>query len=52
MEKWITEPEKMQPVSAAEKWGVPAIECTGALAEWFGLKPNELLWFADLNPTS
>jgi RNA-directed DNA polymerase len=48
MEKWLTEPEKMQPVSAAEKWGVPAIECTGALAEWFGLKLNELLWFADL----
>lgn len=48
VEKWLTEPEKMQPVRAAEKWGVPAIECTGGLAEWFGLKLNELLWFADL----
>jgi hypothetical protein len=38
----------MRPVSAAENWGVPAIESIGALAEWFGLTLSELLWFADL----
>ena len=38
----------MQPVSAAENWGVPAIESIGALAEWLGLEPSALLWFADL----
>lgn len=48
VERWLTEPQKMQPVSAAEYWGVPAIESIGALAEWLGLKPTELLWFADL----
>lgn len=48
VERWLTEPQKMQPVPAAENWGVPGIESTGALAEWLGLKPSELLWFADL----
>ena len=38
----------MQPVAAAVGWGVPAIESTGALAQWLGLTPSELLWFADL----
>jgi RNA-directed DNA polymerase len=46
--QWLTEPQKMQPVSAAESWGVPAIESIGALADWFGLTVSELLWFADL----
>jgi RNA-directed DNA polymerase len=48
VEQWLTEPQKMQPVSAAENWDVPAIESIGVLAEWLGLKPSELLWFADL----
>jgi RNA-directed DNA polymerase len=48
LERWLTEPQKMQPVSAAENWGVPAIESIGALADWLGLTSSELLWFADL----
>lgn len=45
---WTTEPQKMQPVTAAESWNLPAIESVGALAEWFGVTVNELEWFADL----
>jgi RNA-directed DNA polymerase len=48
VKQWLTGPQKMQPVSAAENWGLPAIESVGALAEWFAVKPSELLWFADL----
>jgi RNA-directed DNA polymerase len=48
VQRWLNEPQKMQPVSAAENWGVPAIESVGELAEWLGLSPSELLWFADL----
>jgi RNA-directed DNA polymerase len=48
VQHWLSGPEKMQPVSAAANWEVPAIESVGALAAWFGLKLNELLWFADL----
>jgi RNA-directed DNA polymerase len=28
-------------------WGVPALPTPGALAEWLGLTPRELDWFAD-----
>ena len=38
----------MQPVAAAETCPVPAIESVAALAEWLGVDPNELDWFADL----
>ena len=48
VEKWLTEPQRMQPVGAAEKWDVPSVESVGALAEWLGLKTGELEWFADL----
>lgn len=48
VERWLTEPQKMQPVSAAENWDVPVIESVGALGEWLGLDLNQLLWFADL----
>src|SRR5215469_701040 len=48
VERWLTDPQKMQPISAAENWAVPAIESIGALAEWLALTPSELLWFADL----
>jgi RNA-directed DNA polymerase len=44
----LTEPQQMQPVAAAKMWDVPAIESFGALAEWLGLTPSELQWFADL----
>lgn len=48
IQRWLTEPQQMQPVAAAESWGVPAIESIGALADWLGLTPGELEWFADL----
>ncbi len=48
IEHWLTEPQQMQPVAAAEMWGVPAIESVGALADWLNLAPGELQWFADL----
>jgi len=48
VERWLTEPQQMQPVAAAEPWPIPAIESIGALAEWFHLTPGELDWFADL----
>lgn len=48
VDQWLFEPQQMQPVAAAETWTVPAIESVGALADWLGLGPNELDWFADL----
>src|SRR5579863_6586178 len=48
VERWLNEPQQMQPVAAAGTWPIPAIESIGALAEWFGLTPGELDWFADL----
>ncbi len=46
--RWINQPQQMQPVAAAAAWNVPTIESVGALADWFHLTPDELLWFADL----
>ncbi len=46
--QWLTEPQQMQPVAAAEAWDVPVIESAGALADWLLLTPGELEWFADL----
>ena len=46
--QWLIEPQRMQPVAAAENWGIPEIESPGALAEWFGISTIELLWFSDL----
>jgi RNA-directed DNA polymerase len=48
VEQWLTEPHQMQPVAAAQTWAVPAIESSGALADWFQVSPGELEWFADL----
>src|SRR4029077_14221232 len=48
VEQWLPEPQQMQPVAAAETWNIPAIESTGALADWLGLEALELKWFADL----
>ena len=48
IKQWLTEPQPMQPVKAAEGWDLPAIESVGALAEWFGATVGELEWFADL----
>jgi len=48
VEHWLAVPQQMQPVDAAKAWDIPAIESAGALAEWLGLNPNQLRWFADL----
>jgi len=45
---WLLDPQRMQPVTAAEGWPVPPIETVGALADWLQLKPGDLEWFADL----
>src|SRR5262245_33055094 len=46
--QWLNEPQRMQPIAAAEKWDLPVIESAGALADWLQLTPGELEWFADL----
>lgn len=46
--RWIAEPMRMRPASAALGWGVPAIATTGELAAWLGLDLGELDWCADL----
>jgi RNA-directed DNA polymerase len=46
--EWLNEPQRMQPVGAAARWGVPAIESVGALAEWLVIEIADLLWLADL----
>ncbi len=48
VDTWLTEPQQMQPVAAAEAWDLPAIDSVGDLASWFGLEVGELRWFADL----
>jgi RNA-directed DNA polymerase len=48
VEQWLTEPQQMQPVAAAEAWAVPVIESAAELADWLVLDPGELEWFADL----
>jgi RNA-directed DNA polymerase len=46
--EWLTDPQRMKPVAAARSWDIPAIESAGDLADWLGLDPGELRWFADL----
>jgi RNA-directed DNA polymerase len=48
VQQWLTEPQQMQPVAAAEAWTVPAIESAAELADWLQLEAGELEWFADL----
>jgi RNA-directed DNA polymerase len=48
VQRWLTKPQQMQPVAAAQSWDVPVIESAGALADWLLLTPGELEWFADL----
>jgi hypothetical protein len=44
---YLTGPQPMQPVPAAARWEIPAIQSVGALAAWLELTPAELDWFAD-----
>jgi len=46
--RWLNEPQLMQPVAVAATWDIPPIESVGALADWFKVTPDALLWFADL----
>lgn len=46
--EWLSEPQRMEPVPAAERWNLPPIDSPGALAEWLGITPADLEWFADL----
>jgi RNA-directed DNA polymerase len=46
--QWLTEPQRMQPVPAAQRWNLPIIETVVDLADWLCLYPAELEWFADL----
>ncbi len=46
--EWLTEPQRMQPVAAAEGWDLPAITSISDLSAWLELDPAELDWFADL----
>jgi RNA-directed DNA polymerase len=46
--EWLIEPQRMQPVAAAQQWDLPVIETVGDLASWLSLHPGELEWFADL----
>ncbi len=43
---WTTPAMALQP-GAPAGWGVPALPTAGALADWLGLSPAELDWFAD-----
>lgn len=45
---WSDTRPTMQPIAAASAWKLPAIETPGDLAQWLGLDPGELRWFADL----
>jgi RNA-directed DNA polymerase len=45
---WSTEASRMQPVSAAAAWKVPALETVGALADWLGVTVEALAWYADV----
>ncbi|WP_321476409.1 reverse transcriptase family protein [uncultured Paludibaculum sp.] len=45
---WLTEPQRMLPAKAALQWGLPEIVTAGDLAEWLGIRTDELDWFADL----
>ena len=48
VDEWLTESQRMRPVSAAAGWLIPPIETVGALADWFQLNLGDLEWFADL----
>jgi RNA-directed DNA polymerase len=49
IDRWLTEPPRMQPVPAAALWEIPPIETFAALADWLQLSVSDLEWFADLH---
>jgi hypothetical protein len=48
VKQWLLEDQRMQPAGEAANWKIPPIESAGALADWLGITPSELDWFADL----
>jgi len=50
--RWLTVPAIMQPVPAAQAWGLPAIVSAGELADWLCLGVTELECLADLRGTA
>jgi hypothetical protein len=48
IENWLQEPPRMEPVAAAEHWGLPRLETPGELANWLEVSVGDLEWFADL----
>ena len=42
VDTWLAEPQRMQPIAAAETWEIPAIDSAGDLAKWLGLNAGEL----------
>jgi hypothetical protein len=48
IESWLQDPPPMDPVAAAEHWGLPRMETPGQLANWLEVSVGELEWFADL----
>ncbi len=46
--EWLSEPQRMQPVAPAQRWGLPVIETERDLAQWLSVNTCELEWFADL----
>jgi len=47
IQRWLSEPQAMQPVAAARDWQRPSITSLGELATWLRLTPGELAWFAN-----
>src|SRR5207249_8929512 len=43
---WVTPTMRPAP-GAPASWQLPALPTAGSLAEWLGLEPRELDWFAD-----
>ncbi len=52
IESWLLNPPRMEPVAAAEHWGLPRLETARDLANWLEVSVAELEWFADLHGLS
>ena len=47
--EWLGVSQHMLSLPGGENWELPVIDTPGDLANWLGLDPGELRWFADLN---
>ncbi len=48
VQQWPLEAPLMHPGQAAREWPVPPLETSHALADWLGLRIEELEWLADV----